>query len=688
VIQFNYALNIKDYTLKNALLYGIFYGHCKKATQGSLANRTVHVIIAGLELLPIFSQIASVFEMLIIARFIKPSQTTLQTPTSFEVFKNRCLSDLPERIKQQQLSPTYKRDKLTQLYQKDLNIPIKLESPPEGVEYFANNATYYGYNAEGVRDYGWGCAWRVIQTCLSSYDIRVPFVDLFHLFGSSDTLKAIYENKNPAKKLPQSKTFAPYDLVSGWAEPFIGHMAMHFFGINSSLENVNGVPASCNAPKEVFHNNSLVFKEFKNKLEDHFKQKNAAPVMIDDGTYALNIIGIGNNGLNTTLWIADPHIHEGVNQGPQTKKPIGLYTVTFNENGHKIHPALKEEDKFQEPHLFSGGSYKGLDFENKHWMVLFPNSNPLNKWSRTKIKEKHEHVASINRKSPSPLLTYSRYSDGKIMPSMEGLSVLSSYLIDKHKLKSNAFKNDSIFVCHSLQNLQEELKKIQTNLARGEGCRRAFVVATHSTSHGLDSENRSYGRFEDFPQHIFTVVVEAKGQELHIALLDPMLDYGNQTINPNHVGLASTMQNVPFTEMELVLSHIVEANLNLNSTKFIKLYYSSVPREKSNGCWAFALKDAVAFINTPDFFDHDNVKKSNVMTTIHDLELKKINTLPSRFMATAQFTDVAFDDYLKNHPEQDNEVFREKIAKHRVQHLNQRIGHAAVKWLQVLTALS
>ena len=79
--------------------------------------------------------------------------------------------------------------------------------------------------------------------------------------------------------------------------------------------------------------------------------------------------------------------------------------------------------------------------------------------------------------------------------------------------------------------------------------------------------------------------------------------------------------------------------------------------------------DAIAFIKTPDFFEQDYIKRSNVMAKIQDLELRKVITLPSRFMTSAQYTDVVFDDYLKNNPEQDNNVFREKIAKHRVQNL-------------------
>ncbi|CCB87439.1 MULTISPECIES: hypothetical protein [Parachlamydia] len=64
--DFNYALDESRYTWQNALLWGNFTGHCKKATQGNWRNRIVHTLIAGAEFLPIISQIASTFEKLIV----------------------------------------------------------------------------------------------------------------------------------------------------------------------------------------------------------------------------------------------------------------------------------------------------------------------------------------------------------------------------------------------------------------------------------------------------------------------------------------------------------------------------------------------------------------------------------------------------------------------------------------------
>lgn len=62
----HYSLNYRDYTVKNALLWGNFRGHCALVMEGTWGHRIVHVGIAFIQLWPIISQIASLFEMLIV----------------------------------------------------------------------------------------------------------------------------------------------------------------------------------------------------------------------------------------------------------------------------------------------------------------------------------------------------------------------------------------------------------------------------------------------------------------------------------------------------------------------------------------------------------------------------------------------------------------------------------------------
>jgi hypothetical protein len=397
--DFTYSLDKASYTWQNALSWVYFMEHCKKAGEGSLGNRIVHILIAIAELLPIIGQIASIFEKLIINNFSTPSNASThsltdkkisdetklkkydnfpnpilsqeklkQSKEALQQFKNDVLSMLPDHIKKQQQQKTYARDQLVPLKEEERNFIFDLKSLDENCQ-LAEGSTFYSYNADGIYDFGWGCAWRSIQTCLSAYKINISFESLFHLFGPLGNLEFIYQNKYPDEKLTKAKKFAPYNLSSGWAEPFIGHMVMHFFNIPADLEIINGIP-NCYAPEQVFHNKPLGFAAFRDRLENHFKNGNAAPIMIDDAVYSLNIIGIRREESNTILWLADPHINNGVNKNQNEKKPVGLYKIILDEEGQKINSSLDHEDKDQIPKMLA--AYNGLHFKNKRWMALFP----------------------------------------------------------------------------------------------------------------------------------------------------------------------------------------------------------------------------------------------------------------------------------------------------------------------------
>ncbi|MBN9376802.1 MAG: hypothetical protein BGO14_01385 [Chlamydiales bacterium 38-26] len=399
--KFAYSLDKTSYSWKNALLWGNFVAHCRNVNKGSLGHRIVAAVMAAIEFLPIISQISSICEKIIVGNLLPAPPASSKSPLvnkkileetknaahqgipkpnapiksqSWENYKIDLLSQLPTVIESQRKNKTYKREKLVDLLKAHENIPIPLSNLPKSVKYFSEKTTFYSYNAEGIRDYNWGCAWRAIQTCLSAYSIHPSFEELFHLFGPLPHLKRMYESKYPGEQLPNTKVFAPYDLSSGWAEPFIGHMAMHFYDIPSVLTRVNGIPGYCNAPQDVFkHSSSLNFYDFKERLLKHFKQETPAPVMIDDAMFALNIVGLEEEGLNITLWIADPHIQQGINTSiDKDLAPAGLYKVTLDPTGRQIKCSLADEHSHQLPNMFCKGSYEGLHFDTKHWMVLFP----------------------------------------------------------------------------------------------------------------------------------------------------------------------------------------------------------------------------------------------------------------------------------------------------------------------------
>ena len=87
--NFNYSL--KEYSFTKAMLWGNFREHAYAVTQkGSLGHRTVHLIIAAAEVLPIIGQIVSLAEMILVSR-LKSIQPLNPTPSeerkAFEAMK-------------------------------------------------------------------------------------------------------------------------------------------------------------------------------------------------------------------------------------------------------------------------------------------------------------------------------------------------------------------------------------------------------------------------------------------------------------------------------------------------------------------------------------------------------------------------------------------------------------------------
>lgn len=214
--------------------------------------------------------------------------------------------------------------------------------------------------------------------CLENYSNDFKFlrskINLLSNISSRwplDALKILYNKKHNIPLPSTTKAFAPYDLENHWADPFVGEMALYFHRFQSELTTINGTPNHWNAPIEVFHKKtSLQFRDFKKKLIEHFKTVNPPPIMIDDGTYALNIIGIGEQEHNIILWIADPHINANVNKETTDQNGHGLYTVTLNSEGTQIQCSINDE--YNKYYTFGSATRKALQFQVKKWAALFP----------------------------------------------------------------------------------------------------------------------------------------------------------------------------------------------------------------------------------------------------------------------------------------------------------------------------
>jgi len=265
---------------------------------------------------------------------------------------------------------------LTLLTQADVNrvYPLSECLVPQGIDHYAKGASFFSFDAEGIDDYGWGCAWRSIQTCMSSLpkEKRSSFLELYDRYGSEETLKEIYDSHHKNKlEREGERAFAPQDIESGWAEPFIGQLIFQDLGVDADLQFVNLLPVGHNSPRMVFPNNPIAFNDLKERLKAHFEKEPTFPVMIDNGTYAYAIVGYGEGENDRAhLWIADPHIEKRVNKG---KSPdVGLFMIAFDKEGKGFSSSFVEESRHKM--LLNGSSFDNLyrGFQTQGWMVLFP----------------------------------------------------------------------------------------------------------------------------------------------------------------------------------------------------------------------------------------------------------------------------------------------------------------------------
>gem|GEM_PF-5120083 len=133
----------------------------------------------------------------------------------------------------------------------------------------------------------------------------------------------------------------------------------------------------------------------KNALKQHFSKPAPKPVMIDNGSFAYCIVGVGSPTNSNVLHLAimDPHIKQGARmiKGSDAQH-VGVYTITLDNEGSQTHvnnfkikelfPAASEEAiQFLHPYC-NLESLQRLSFNNvgtdgpkNDWMVLFPASS-------------------------------------------------------------------------------------------------------------------------------------------------------------------------------------------------------------------------------------------------------------------------------------------------------------------------
>jgi len=196
---------------------------------------------------------------------------------------------------------------------------------------YALDASFFYYDCDDVKDYEWGCAWRCIQICASAVNLFPKFKELY--------VKYRLDSKSQKE----------------WAEPGYGKRYLDDEGIPNQLILYNKESGTSKTPTE-WCEKINGFPALRDKLVAHFNRY-ATPVMADDVTFAMTIVGIRVTALDETiLFIADPH---------KINRESGLYYIVLDNEGNQIATTGVDNGK-------NGLSTVKSAYFNKGWMLLFP----------------------------------------------------------------------------------------------------------------------------------------------------------------------------------------------------------------------------------------------------------------------------------------------------------------------------
>ena len=232
----------------------------------------------------------------------------------------------------------------------------------EKIDLIGKNIKVYAYSSEGADDTGWGCAWRATQTMLSSLDIEVPsYPDLYKDHCTKAFMQEQFAKLYPREAKKNHPWKAPIEDWHMWADPFVARAILEKYGIKGSLFAVN------EAPKVLSPNvndATYSFKEFRDLMVEHFEKEGAA-LVIDNGSFALNVLGIGRDGDKTYLLIGDPHLL--IDRDDHELN--GLYVVELDKEGKQVSIDYPRKEWNFEDEL-NGFSYEKVDFSpGTKWLV-------------------------------------------------------------------------------------------------------------------------------------------------------------------------------------------------------------------------------------------------------------------------------------------------------------------------------
>lgn len=204
---------------------------------------------------------------------------------------------------------------------------------------------------------------------------------------------------------------------------------------------------------------------------------------------------------------------------------------------------------------------------------------------------------------------------------MPGVALIASQLAEKKKLQG-------LYVCHTLEAFASKLHEVSNN-PNDQRC--AFIVS------GVMSGFNPFDNYKtNFPQHKCTACVEKKNGQLTIALLDGQPMKSNREIRPSQLKndiWEGYEKNDEFNSQELIFRAILKG-VNISKHQ-VRLMHSQVVREREFGCEVFALRDAITFLQDPDFYN--KVELHALPTKIDEKnQIEVITRLPPEFMVGTQ----------------------------------------------------
>lgn len=270
---------------------------------------------------------------------------------------------------------------------------------------------------------------------------------------------------------------------------------------------------------------------------------------------------------------------------------------------------------------FKLNKFLGTDFKKQIWECQL---------NTDVFKPVHDQVKQHHPDLP-PLFVTHPMKEVRTVPTMEGISLLAYYLSQKTG-------QNQLHVCKTLSAFQKRLERLKSE---PQDQKFALIVTTHDDVFSSDRRN-------DLVQHLVPICVEKKDGAIRLCVLDS----GNIGFyNYDRVNFHGRQ----FNSIELICSYIKEAALPSDT----KYYFSGVKRQIDAGCYVYALKDAMSFLQEPDFWNRIEIfsgaKEKGTLQSPY-----KIYKLPPNFIKFAQSIKLIKRYLYENPDESDEKVGRSK----------------------------